>query len=258
MVTLIIREVHIFLYGSRDRRNIMSMQPTTNSISSQHIRREISAPPWRGVTVTSPYIPPHEIENYSAPFYTIDMHVSRPYRLEWKQNGSYRGTLMTPGDLCIAAAHEIISMRWRDHLNIISVKIAPSLVIETAEAMKLGCNVEIPELHGASNTQIAHLCHALWLEAEAGYPTGQVYGESISVALTTVLLQRFGIKHVAQSTAESGKLTPRCLSRVRDYIEANLERDISLEDLAQIARLSTYHFARCFKATVGSSPHQYI
>lgn len=234
------------------------MQSTAQRYSNQSVRREKLTPPWRGITVTSPYIPPHEMLDYTAPFYTIDMHMSQPYHLEWKQNGSYLRTLMTPGDLCISAAHEPLSMRWRDHLNIISVKISPSLVLETAEAMKLGSNVEIPESHGNSDAQITHLCHALWLEAKASYPTGQVYGESLSVALTTLLVQRFGTKHLVQPTAESGKLTPRCLSRVRDYIEANLEQEISLEDMAQIARLSTYHFARCFKASVGSSPHQYI
>jgi AraC family transcriptional regulator len=41
------------------------------------------------------------------------------------------------------------------------------------------------------------------------------------------------------------------------YIEDNLHQDISLAELAAIARLSPYHFCRAFKETVGEPPHRY-
>src|SRR5262249_19410755 len=44
-----------------------------------------------------------------------------------------------------------------------------------------------------------------------------------------------------------GGLPPRTLRRVREYIEAHLERTISIRALAAIAGLSMYHFARAFK-----------
>jgi AraC family transcriptional regulator len=44
---------------------------------------------------------------------------------------------------------------------------------------------------------------------------------------------------------------------VCDYIEANLHQDISLAELAAIARLSPYHFCRAFKEIIGEPPHRY-
>ena len=41
-------------------------------------------------------------------------------------------------------------------------------------------------------------------------------------------------------------------------MEANLTRALSLADLAQAAGLSPTHFARRFKATTGSAPHQHV
>jgi AraC family transcriptional regulator len=43
----------------------------------------------------------------------------------------------------------------------------------------------------------------------------------------------------------------------REYIETNLAKDITLVELAGVARLSPYHFARAFKTSVGASPHRY-
>jgi AraC-like DNA-binding protein len=57
---------------------------------------------------------------------------------------------------------------------------------------------------------------------------------------------------------ERGGLDRRRLFRVLDYIEANLEGDLSLDRMASIACLSRYHFARVFKQAVGHSPHRYI
>jgi AraC-like DNA-binding protein len=48
------------------------------------------------------------------------------------------------------------------------------------------------------------------------------------------------------------------LSRVLDYIDANLEGELTLDRLAGIACLSRFHFARAFKAAVGQSPHQHV
>ena len=56
----------------------------------------------------------------------------------------------------------------------------------------------------------------------------------------------------------AGGLTPRALQRIREYIEAHLTENIELETLADIARLSKWHFARAFKQSVGTPPHCYL
>jgi len=48
------------------------------------------------------------------------------------------------------------------------------------------------------------------------------------------------------------------LRRVRDYISTNLDDDITLTDLAQVACLSTFHFARTFTHAFGISPGRYV
>jgi AraC family transcriptional regulator len=43
-----------------------------------------------------------------------------------------------------------------------------------------------------------------------------------------------------------------------DYIEVSLEGDVTIDQLAGIACLSRFHFARAFKAAIGQSPRQYV
>jgi AraC-like DNA-binding protein len=53
-------------------------------------------------------------------------------------------------------------------------------------------------------------------------------------------------------------LAPWQARRVLDYIEANLDRTIRIEELAGIVRRSISHFSRAFRADFGVSPYTYI
>jgi transcriptional regulator GlxA family with amidase domain len=55
-----------------------------------------------------------------------------------------------------------------------------------------------------------------------------------------------------------GGLSPARTHRICEYIHSNLGQNISLEALAEMAGLSTHHFARAFKQTVGMPPHCYV
>lgn len=48
------------------------------------------------------------------------------------------------------------------------------------------------------------------------------------------------------------------LHLARDYMHASLDEPLDLNHIAQIARLSPYHFLRSFKSVFGQTPHAYL
>ena len=48
------------------------------------------------------------------------------------------------------------------------------------------------------------------------------------------------------------------MRRVIDYIEENLDGDLSLEAMAAEVEISPLYLARAFKAAIGQSPHRYV
>ena len=48
------------------------------------------------------------------------------------------------------------------------------------------------------------------------------------------------------------------INRVIDYIEANIAKDLSLGELAQVAQFSPFHFHRIFSAMVGETLNEFI
>lgn len=53
-------------------------------------------------------------------------------------------------------------------------------------------------------------------------------------------------------------LTPRTVARVREFMRANLHMRVRLDDLADVAGYSRFHFVRAFKLTTGLPPYAYL
>lgn len=48
------------------------------------------------------------------------------------------------------------------------------------------------------------------------------------------------------------------LRRARDHMDRHYTASIDLDELARVAGISKYHFARCFEATYGETPIRYL
>ncbi|WP_337270422.1 AraC family transcriptional regulator [Oryzifoliimicrobium ureilyticus] len=74
-----------------------------------------------------------------------------------------------------------------------------------------------------------------------------------SILLTPHVVTEGIVKRVT-----TGGLAPWQINRVRKYIEDNLSTAISLDELAELVRLSTSYFSAAFKVSFAMSPHNYI
>ena len=77
-------------------------------------------------------------------------------------------------------------------------------------------------------------------------------------------LQQQLILHLLENYSEHSKevirggLSPKVKSRVIDYMHTHIGQDITLEQLSEVACMSTYHFAHMFKQSIGLSPYQFL
>lgn len=75
-----------------------------------------------------------------------------------------------------------------------------------------------------------------------------------------LLIHRLLRHHTDRATKEvvKGGLAPAVQRNLTEYIEANLSSALTLEELARRANLSTFHFAKMFRTSVGLPPHAYV
>jgi AraC family transcriptional regulator len=157
---------------------------------------------------------------------------------------------------------QVRSRRWKDSLHIY---LEPGLVARVAaEAFGLDpAQLTVPPLDCLDLPQLRAAMGAVGAELTAGGAGGPLAAESLANVLAVHL-----IRHVlaprrpgpgpGRGGGRDGALPRGRLRAVVEYIEDHLDAGPTLEQLAAVARLSAYHFARQFKAATGLPPHQYV
>jgi AraC family transcriptional regulator len=103
------------------------------------------------------------------------------------------------------------------------------------------------------------LLRSLLVEMQAPTRYGGLLADGLASTLAARLIHKYAGLNCDNSPALSARgLDTRRLKRVCEFIDANLGRKLRLDQLAQVACLSQYHFARAFKKATGHTVHQYL
>jgi AraC family transcriptional regulator len=113
---------------------------------------------------------------------------------------------------------------------------------------------------GFSDPLLEQMGRAILAETQAETAAGSLLVESLCGSLAARLLYRYSDSSldVAAGSSRVGKLDPRRLNRVLEYIHAHLGDELDIRGMASAAHLSRFHFARAFKASTGQTPYQYV
>lgn len=140
------------------------------------------------------------------------------------------------------------------NVSLLSVAI-PAVRLASIKAMGRW-EVELLHTRVHSDPLVTQIVCRLWEEAVTGNPWGDLFADQ---ALDTLLALVLRLADPVSPPPQAKRLLPaRQFAHVVEYIHSNLNAAMSLADLAAVANLSEYHFARQFKQTTGMPPHQYV
>jgi Bacterial regulatory helix-turn-helix proteins, AraC family len=88
-------------------------------------------------------------------------------------------------------------------------------------------------------------------------PSKTVASEELGLTENRNLLREYGAAR-PKLKRRSGGLPRKKLVRAVEYIQDQLDTDLTVSGIAQAVYMSPYHFMRLFKESTGQSPHQYV
>jgi AraC family transcriptional regulator len=168
--------------------------------------------------------------------------------------GSGQRYLRRHSDIDIVPSGEAGGYDAETACDMLELRVPPGLLERVAEeAGRPAARSGLQPRHIVKDDRIAHLAWALESEQQAMTPAGRLFIDSIGVALATQLL---GL--TKQITDTPRGLTPVQLQRIFDYVEAHLEKPLTLAELARIGGASSAHLRHWFKAQTGTTVHRYV
>lgn len=161
------------------------------------------------------------------------------------------------GNVCVLPAgleHQAALDGNSEH---VALYVDPLLITRAASDAQLSGSFEVAERYSRSDKVISSVAMALLGELDSERLSGRLYGESLANVLAVHLL-RYYSNTTSRPVTFTGGLSASKLRQVTDYIADNYSSDLKLAELAQVAGMSSFHFAREFKRTTGVTPHQYL
>jgi AraC family transcriptional regulator len=241
---------HESAIGPRDRAGLISFSPSAASNWLGSVGMEAAR---------YPDAPATEIELPPLTHHTLVLFNRLPDELDLRYEDVNRHVPPPAGSISVIPAGSPVRWRWSGPKDSLHVFLEPRLVAQVAaESFELDpARVVVPPLDRLDLPQLRAAMQAVDAELTAGSAGGNLAAESLANVLAVYL-----IRHVSAPRGPArdpdGKLPQSRLRVVVDYIEDHLDTGATLEELAAVAHLSPYHFARQFRAATGLPPHQFV
>lgn len=201
--------------------------------------------------------PPQEIVGVELTLTTIHVQQQHPTRFEHLQHGRWISKTVDPECITIRPAGSTINVRWTQPAPLIGLSLPDSALRLASYGLTSPDQLGLPFRCGVEDREISRLALLLAEDSENGQQLGELYSEALSSALVLALIHRYGNPQVF-GTNPSGALGTQSLRRVLEYIDDHLADKLSVQQLAQVANSSPFHFSRRFREATGVSVHQFV
>jgi len=188
-------------------------------------------------------------------------HLTRPTEVSRSIEGGPRNReLIGPRRICLTPGEATTRWEHHGHPEILQVYLRSS-IYQAAVSEIYNCDATHAELvprFAIMDPMLEQLSIALAAALRDGTAQDGLYIDT----LAQMMAVHFARNHSSQSRSLPSPLVQTIsgskMRRVLEYIEENLDSDLSLEAMAAEVNLSPIYLARAFKAAVGQSPHRYV
>ena len=213
---------------------------------------------WNGVRISRAQVLPGRLLESAENLHKINISLAGNLTTQKiSENGTRTLTKGGAGNICITPSGQSMGAVWNNNLDNLSLTFEPNFVAQTAVENRFSSNFEFTESYKDKDPLIQQIGLTLLEDAHNESPAGKLYADSLIQTLTLHLLKNYTSANVVQEILHGG-ISGYKLRRVQEFINANLEEDLSLAEIAEVADLSQFHFSRSFRKTTGQTPQQYL
>jgi AraC family transcriptional regulator len=213
--------------------------------------------PWTGLILERHRVGAVEIPEHEHHTFCLHLQTSGPVEMDWHSHGRSGHLNTGAGNLIFLTPGTRDSLLWHGSSQRIIASIDPSILARAATQLELNQVPDFENLWSFHDDQLRLFLTEMEREVTSGSAMGPLYGDLLGLSLSVALIRKYGRASTTPAYRKGGIARP-ALNRVLDYIGANLQSEIRLEELAAVANLSVFHFARAFRESVGTTPHQYV
>jgi AraC family transcriptional regulator len=147
------------------------------------------------------------------------------------------------GEIGLFPRHMEVWVRAADQGRLI-LNISEEALMATGDGMR--GEVELRPKCRLVDARVSSLVAAVNAERIAGFPSGKLFLDSVEQALASALVDRYAVRRPSVPRYRGG-LAPARLRRITELVHARIEEELTLQEMAECAGLSTAHSSQMFR-----------
>ena len=213
---------------------------------------------WNNVFLEYHYQPSGEHQEICTSGHTVAVFtkVSDRNQAERTLDGRFYQHSVRKGDLIINPAYVGHKSCWYGDSEFILFGFDPEVFARAIDESAQPEQIRLIPQVGTSDLLVLQMGLALKKVLEDN-TNNRLYVDAIVNALTVHLIQYYSIRQPVLREYNGG-LSRRKLEQVINYIHAKSDRDLGLQELANLVQMSPRYFSLLFKQSTGLTPHQYV
>jgi AraC family transcriptional regulator len=217
---------------------------------------------WNDIVVEQHDFSSIELADVMFRRHVVAIHLGHYTTWEFKNEEPSRRFFKARGPITFFPSRQPISGRLKLEsgvfVHVLFLALNPVFVSRVAEGLELDPDrIKLEEQRRIADPTVHHIAMALRASVQSGAALDRMYGEALSTALAVHLLRQYGAAVPGSKNQDDG-LPREKLVRAVEYIQDQLDTDLTVSGIAQAVGMSSDHFTRQFKKSTGQTPYEYV
>jgi len=184
--------------------------------------------------------------------------VPSPVITERQMDGYSKQEEIEQGNCVIVPANICQQVEWNKGIGTLLMAIDPTIFAQTIYEVVDPDSIELLPQFSTPDPFIYQIGIALKSALFKQSTTSRLYAETLINSLILHLLENYTTTRPNIAESLAGRLPQYKLEQITEYIDAYLDRDLSLGELSSLVQMSPHYFSQLFKGSTNTTPHQYV
>lgn len=214
---------------------------------------------WQGVVLEKGYSPSFYPKNVYTPYFYFALALERDLYWKVKISDDMQFLKTTPGEIWINPPKTPFSHEISEPCFFIILAVEESVFLQATNL-----SLTIPKLKFLNNYNVhdetlKNIIELFLMEVQSGGKNGFAYYQNLLSLLSTHYINNYSNHQDLQSDSfNTSKIRQPEIDKIDRFISDNMDRNISIDELAERLNYSKYYFLREFKKSTGVTPYQYL
>lgn len=215
---------------------------------------------WESLRIAYDWYPVEKVPKIISQQHSIGIFtdVPSPAITERYIGGSFKREEIVRGSCVIIPSNTSQYAEWNKESGAATLAIDPIVFAQAIHEVVDPDTIELLPQFATPDPFIHQIGVALKAALTKQSDLSRLYAETLVNSLILHLLEHYSTTRANLQEAVTGRLPQFKLQQVVDYIDAYLDRDLSLRELSSLVQMSPQYFSQLFKQTTGTTPHQYV